>query len=210
MILFSNISKGIVMKKILSILFIVAFALMAQPAQAVTVPTFPSCTATQGSIIAYYPSGTHGVPGDSTTYTGIDTVYEVDGVRVLQCLCPDNGEGVQTLWWQYDGLSENDLSVLQNQGWIWIANGTAWGLNDAPYLAKNSNFSCVGRGGEVAGSSASTNSSSGVGGASSPQSYGQVLGAQLAATGTAKWGTAAVLGGALLWMLGKDKSAQKA
>ncbi len=196
------------MKKIITAFLVALFAATAQPAQAVTVPTFPSCTATQGTIIAYYPNGTHGVPGDPTTYTGSDTVYEVDGVRVLQCLCPDNGEGVQTLWWQYGQLSDEDLSILQNQGWIWIPNGSAWGLNDAPYLTKNSSFSCVGRGGQVAGSSAST--SSGVGGSSSAQTYGQVLGAQLAATGTLKWGVAALLGGVVLWRLGKNTAIKRA
>ncbi len=198
------------MKKIVILAVITLFSLAAQPIQAVTVPTFPSCTATQGSIIAYYPSGTHGVPGDSTTYTGSDTVYEISGTQVLQCLCPDNGEGVQTLWWEYNDLTEDDLAILQNQGWVWIPNGSVWGLHDAPYLTKNSSFSCVARGGQVAGSSASTSSSSGVGGASSPQTYGQVLGAQLAATGTAKWGTAAVLAGILFWILGKNKTVQSA
>lgn len=184
---------------------VMLFGYAAQIAQAVTIPTFPSCTATQGSIIAYYAHGTHGVPGDTTTYTGSDTVYKVDDVRVLQCLCPENGEGVQTLWWQYGALSEDDLATLLMKGWVWIPNGTAWGLNDAPYLAKNSSFSCVGRGGAVAGASAESADGRGGTGAG-VRNVGQVLGAQLAATGTMKWGVTALATGLFLWILGKDKS----
>ncbi len=177
-----------------------AFFLYQQPVQAVSTPDFPSCTAIQGTVIAYHPTGTHGVPGDQTTYTGSDTVYRYSETQVLQCLCPENASGIQTVWWQYGELTEAELANLQSQGWIWIPSGAAWGLNDTPYLAKNSRFSCMSSG--VGGTSGESNSGTGVGGYTLATS-GQVLGTQLAQTGTTRWGLLIVAMGISSIVFGK-------
>ena len=65
-------------------------------ASAVTVPQFPSCLNPQGSVIASYNSGVHGIVGSSGTFTGADKVYAVDEIRIVQCFCQDNGPDIQT------------------------------------------------------------------------------------------------------------------
>lgn len=118
-------------------------------AQAVTPPGFPSCTAQISSpVLASYSGGSHGIPGSSATYTGSDKVYAIDGtVQVVQCFCTDDGKGIQSNWWKASSLSDADIKVLLSQGWIYIANGLAWGLSDAGYVVQNVEFACLGRGG---------------------------------------------------------------
>lgn len=65
---------------------------------AVSTPSFPSCVNPTGQVIASYQDGTHGVPGDTNTYTGEDTVYALNAEQVVQCLCTSNAEGIQTNW----------------------------------------------------------------------------------------------------------------
>ncbi|OGK26702.1 hypothetical protein A2954_06945 [Candidatus Roizmanbacteria bacterium RIFCSPLOWO2_01_FULL_37_12] len=142
-----------------------------------TPPEFPSCANPQGSIIANYSSGTHGVPGVVTTYQGVDTVYSVSENIVLQCLCTVDGEGIQTNWWKASSLTEEEIESFKSQGWNFIPDGSAWGLDPAYYLAKNVNYTCRSTGG---GESSSSSSSSGV----TTTSIGDVLG--LAATGNIK------------------------
>ncbi|HEX8965691.1 MAG TPA: hypothetical protein VF820_04645 [Patescibacteria group bacterium] len=65
------------------IAFFSALFAAVTPAFASTTPDFPACSSPQGSTIASYDSGTHGIPGDSSTYTGSDTVYQVNESQVL-------------------------------------------------------------------------------------------------------------------------------
>ncbi len=77
--------------------------------------------------------------------------------------------------------SQNEIDELKNDGWIFIPNGAAWGLAEAPYLAKNIQYSCVagsggtngGDGGSSSGGSNGSSSSS----SSNPvsQGVGQIL-----------------------------------
>lgn len=130
------------------------FSLTARPAFAVNVPDFGSCLNPQGTLVRQYDSGTHGVPGRTDQYEGSDAVYMLSDSAIAQCLCPNNGNGVQTNWLKASNLSQADIDVLKHEGWIYIATGTPWGLEDVPYLAKNKEYSCATS--SVAGASAST------------------------------------------------------
>src|SRR3989344_2848335 len=178
------------------ILYFVLSVFVASKALAVTIPSFPSCLNIQGELIVSYTTGTHGIPGDSATYTGSDSVYKLTEDTLTQCFCSVNGDGIQTNWWKVSSLSDNEITDLKNQNWIFILNGSLWGLDDAPYMAKNSNFSCQttsptptptsSSSSSSSGSSSSSSSSSSSGSSGSVQaastgSVGQVLG--LATTG---------------------------
>src|SRR3990167_3192719 len=119
----------------------------------VNVPNFPSCVNPQGTVIASYSSGTHGVPGDSTAYSGSDTVYKINNETLTQCLCTDDGDGIQTNWWKASSLSSQEIENLKTQDWVFVPDGTAWGLDNTSYLSKNSKYSCrgIGGGGDVLG-----------------------------------------------------------
>ncbi len=124
---------------------IVLFLLVAKPAYGTyTQPSFPSCSAPSGTIIASYATGTHAIAGDPNLHTGSDTVYQESDITVMQCFCPDDlsGKGIQTNWWDVADLSSDDIQTLIGNGWINEPNGSDWGLNNAPYLAMNSNFDC--------------------------------------------------------------------
>ncbi|MBI3981066.1 hypothetical protein HY345_03650 [Candidatus Microgenomates bacterium] len=151
-------------------LFLSLFLITPSPAWALTIPSFPSCESPQGTLKVFYTSGTHGIVGSTASYIGSDKVYILNDLTLTQCFCPDNGngsQGIQTNWWKVSSLSESEINSLKNQGWIYIPDGSLWGLDKAPYLAQNTNFSCKGGigGGEVLG----------------VQKLGKVLG--LAATG---------------------------
>lgn len=124
---------------------------------AVEVPQFPSCTNPQGEQIASYSSGTHGVPGDTNTYTGSDHVYRLNSEQVLQCLCAESGNGIQTNWFKVGQLSEQEQKTYEVAGYTYIPNGAAWGLEETGYVAKNSSYSCrsTGTGGSVQSGSSS-------------------------------------------------------
>lgn len=130
--------------KILSLLFlsIIAVIMASKPAFADTTPGFPSCLNPQGTIIAQYMSGIHGIAGQSETYTGKDTVYKISNEAVMQCFCDDNGQGIQTNWWRISNLNDADIEAFKSTGWIWIPSGDAWGLDSVPYLAQNSSYTC--------------------------------------------------------------------
>jgi hypothetical protein len=114
-----------------------------QPAFAVTIPSFPSCVNPQGNLKVSYDSGTHGIVAMSDTKTGSDKVFSLDGNnQLMQCFCPENGNGIQTNWLKVSNLSSQDVKDLENQGWTYIGDGSAWGLNEEPYVAKNSDYSC--------------------------------------------------------------------
>lgn len=142
------------MKKILIVLWLGMVGwLSSLSVAAVEVPDFPACESPTGTIVADYSSGTHGVPGDTSTYTGTDQVYRVDDERLIQCLCIDGDvDGIQTNWWKYGYVDNDQMQVLLDQGWIYIPNGKAWGLNDEPYLAKSRDYICsYGIGGQILG-----------------------------------------------------------
>jgi hypothetical protein len=138
-------------------------------AYAQEVPNFPSCSNPQGQVIAQYSDGFHGVVGRTDTYQGSDNVYKVSEGAVTQCFCADNGQGVQTDWWKTSLISEDQAQSFTNQGWIYAPNGALWGLDESPYFAKNTDFSCQGsnqNSGSGGGNSSTDSSSAGVGGAS--------------------------------------------
>lgn len=163
---------------LLSLSFLAGGAIAPQ-AFAVAVPNFPACANPQGTVKATYDTGTHGVPGDNASYTGKDTVYTLTNDTLLQCLCTDDGKGIQTNWWKVSSLSENEIKILENSGWIFVSNGLAWGLDNAPYLAQNIAFSCAveqGSQGGVGGGHVSDGRSDGRTDSLGGKPSGQVLG----------------------------------
>lgn len=171
------------MKKALLIISLVIsiLGLSVPKANAQTLPTLTTCLAPNGTLKTSYDTGTHGVPGDTNTYSGSDKVYTVSDNYTMQCFCAENGNGVQTDWVKTSVLSEDEIKVYTNSGWIYIPSGAPWGLSDTPYIAKNSSFSCKSSGGSSSGTSSSSNDAR-VGGASaSNNNGGSVLG--LANTG---------------------------
>lgn len=145
-----------------------------------TVPTFPSCLNPQGTLKVSYSEGTHGIAGSTSIYTGSDTVYRLSDETLIQCFCADDGNGIQTDWWKASTLSENEVQVLKNQGWVYVPNGALWGLTADPYLTKNSDYSCGSGGPSFAEAStyaeASADKSAGEGGIGGG---GNVLGGEL-------------------------------
>jgi hypothetical protein len=125
------------------LLIVVLLSASAGNAFAVTTPTFPACANPQGQLKVSYDSGVHGVVGDSNTYSGKDNVYTLSSSAQTQCLCTVEGKGIQTNWWKATELSQDEISILVNQGWIYVPNGSAWGLTDDPYLAMNLGYSCT-------------------------------------------------------------------
>jgi len=118
---------------------------------AVNIPEFPSCNNPPESVRAYHQDGLHGVVGNVSEYRGKDSVYNVNGGHFLQCLCTEDGEGIQTNWWKISSLSDTEVQVLKNQGWYYIVDGQLWGLDNAPYMAKNNEYACRESSGAVAG-----------------------------------------------------------
>src|SRR3990170_3154549 len=109
-------------------------------------PSFPSCTQlifSQQGDWTHWDTGLHGIPGVGT-FEGSDDVYSQAACNFVQCFCPKDGDsGIQTNWWNIDGLSfsEEDENELTGRGFI-FERGSVWNLFDKDYLAKNSNFSC--------------------------------------------------------------------
>ena len=159
------------MKKILfsafigSLLCLILPAVVPQVASADSQPSFSSCPSGSGAVLASYNDGTHGVPGDSATYTGSDTVYDQGNGSALQCLCGTSG--TQTEWWSIVDMSVNDIQSYENQGWVYVPDGSQWGLTSGPYLASNSSYSCSGGSVQGASTSSSGGSSGGSGGSAS-------------------------------------------
>lgn len=135
-----------ILSLVLSILLLLA---AAGPVLADQIPpSFPACPAPGGTLKASYPTGTHGIPGDTGTYTGSDSVYTINDSQAVQCFCPTTGNsGIQTNWWQVDELSQGDINYFKSLGWVFIPDGSAWGLDSAFYFAYNTSFSCGGGGG---------------------------------------------------------------
>ncbi|TSC88177.1 MAG: Uncharacterized protein G01um101416_200 [Microgenomates group bacterium Gr01-1014_16] len=120
------------------------------------------CTSPSGSVKVSYDSGIHGVPGDLGEYIGSDIVYTVSDTTLVQCFCAVSGSGIQTNWWRDNSLSQSQIDQLVSDGWIYIPDGSAWGLDSVPYLAKNSSYNCDGPaaagGGQVLGLATTGNS----------------------------------------------------
>jgi hypothetical protein len=134
-----------------SIFSLILFKVFTKDAFAVNAPNFPSCNNPHEYISAHYDTGTHGIVGSNSTYTGSDTVYDTGNDNHYQCFCSDSGQGIQTNWWKVSSLSDSQIQQLKNLGWYHVADGSAWGLASGDYMAINNNYSC--RGGEVAGTS---------------------------------------------------------
>jgi hypothetical protein len=133
------------MKKI-SLLFVLPIAFLASSHNAfasVQTPEFNSCLTPNGSVVADYTDGTHGIIGAGSK-DGHDTVYSLENGNALQCLCATDGSGTQTNWLKISDLSEDQIKIYENQGWIYIPDGSAWGLSEGEYLAQNLAYSCGG------------------------------------------------------------------
>lgn len=131
------------MKKLFTFLFLVtAFIAAAKPGFA-TETSLPSCVAPTGNVIADYNDGTHGIVGNGSK-EGRDTVYAYGNGNVLQCLCATDGNGTQTIWLNASNLTNDQIKIYQNQGWIYVPDGTAWGLTEGSYLAQNTSYLCGG------------------------------------------------------------------
>ncbi len=147
-------------------------------------PNFPSCLNPNGTVKVSYDNGSHGVPGDSGNYTGKDVVYSNSDGNYTQCLCTSNGDGIQTNWWKTGSITEEETNLLKADGWLFIPDGSLWGLEKSSYMAKNSRYACSSGGtggGNSNNNSGSSNSSNGTVLGTSTR-FGQVLG--LATTGT--------------------------
>ena len=121
--------------------------LMARsPVQAISAPNFPSCTNPSGTVKVSYSSGIHGIPGDQGQYVGSDIVYTISNSTLVQCFCAASGSGIQTNWWKQDSLTQDQIDQLVKLGWIFVPDGSTWGLDPVPYLAQNTNFNCGGGG----------------------------------------------------------------
>ncbi len=127
---------------LVAISLIVLTSASVAPAYAMSIPDFGSCVNPQGKVIASYNSGNHGIVGQNNEVAGSDSVYKSSQNGVTQCFCPTNGNGIQTNWLKANSLTASDINVLKNQGWTYIATGSNWGLEDVPYLAKNSDYAC--------------------------------------------------------------------
>jgi LPXTG-motif cell wall-anchored protein len=108
----------------------------------VVIPSFPACSNPQGETRVAYTTGIHGIPGDTAEHTGSDAVYNLTEETLTQCLCSENGDGIQTNWWKVSSLTFDEVQYLQALGWIYIPNGADWGLQEAPYMAQNVQYNC--------------------------------------------------------------------
>ena len=120
--------------------------------QSPAVPPQATCITPSGEKIAGYSNGTHGIVGDSNNFVGRDNVYNLGNAGALQCFCATDGNGVETIWWgSISELTKEQLESYTSSGWIYVPNGSLWGLDQKPYLAKNTRYLCsaTGTGGEV-------------------------------------------------------------
>lgn len=139
----------------MSIGLVIVLIASATKADAVTSPSFPSCLSPQGTKKVEYLEGTHGVPGRYTENRGSDRVYSLTDSTLLQCLCRDDGSGVQTSWWKISSLTEDEINELRRLGWVYVPDGQLWGLDASAYMALNSDYSCNGQGGQILATSTS-------------------------------------------------------
>lgn len=113
-----------------------------KPAFAQTPPQ-ATCITPTGEKIVTYLEGIHGVAGNLNPFTGKDDVFNLGNDDALQCFCATDGTGVETIWWSsFQDLTQEEIDSLISQGWIFVPDGSLWGLATKPYLAKNTNFAC--------------------------------------------------------------------
>ncbi len=187
------------MKVFISVFFVLLSThVQTGNAFAYEIPDFTSCVNPKGDIKANYETGTHGIAGKPGSFEGKDTVYKLSENSLTQCFCAVDGSGIQTNWWKIPALSASEIKSLEAQGWIYIPNGALWGLENAPYLAKNSDFSC-----KSSGNGDSSNGSTGSSGSSASSAsggVGQILG--LASTGNSVFLLATALTSGLSLLIG--------
>jgi hypothetical protein len=145
-----------------------------------------SCLVPNGTAVVHYDTGIHGIVGRQEIFEGSDTVYKYENGS-LQCYCDPRGVGIQTNWVNAKNFSQQQIDTYVNDGYKYVASGAAWGLENAPYVAKNSSYSCrgIGGGGGTGGGSSSNNSGS--------QSTGGTGGGADLLAATGNWGTIAYL-----------------
>lgn len=169
------------------IIFLLLFALLTPlSAHALTTPTFPACANPQGIVKVEYSEGAHGIAGDTNPHTGTDSVYTLNADTLTQCFCSIYGNGIQTNWWKVSSLTDEEVDILKKEDWIFIPDGALWGLEAAPYLAKNNPYGCEPQE-SVQGAStnnSSNNQSDPSQNSSSQTSSGDVLGATTNAAGS--------------------------
>jgi len=136
-------------------LFVLGAFTLTSTVKAVTTPSFPACVNPQGTLKVSYSQGTHGIVGNTGTYTGSDAVYTLSEDTLSQCFCAEDGNGIQSNWWKVTSLTQDDIQVLKNDGWFYVPNGSLWGLTQDAYMVQNSNYSCRGDtgGGDILASS---------------------------------------------------------
>jgi hypothetical protein len=181
------------LQKIITLSVFLAFLASAQVVRAVEVPNFPTCSNPQGVLKVSYDSGTHGIVGNPGEFKGSDKMYTINDTQGVQCFCSTEGTGIQTNWWKIGSLTQDQIQTLKNLGWVFVPNGAGWGLDQGPYMAQNTNYSCgsTGTGGNTTSSGGSTTSTAS---ATSSNPTPSVLG--LATTGdTWMVGLLAVLSG---------------
>jgi hypothetical protein len=160
--------------KSLLLAFTVTF-MLPSTVSAATPPDFPTCSNPNSPVRVSHEEGTHGIAGDPSQYQGSDTVYNLDeDGNVYQCFCSVDGQGIQTNWWKVSSLTQDEIDELLADNWIFIVNGIDWGLENAPYLAKNSEYACEG-GGNVAGTSSSSNNGNNNNNTGNTTNGGQIL-----------------------------------
>lgn len=103
--------------------------------------SFSSCANPSGEIISPKSNGEHGIAGYSNTVDGEDTVYSLSSTQVLQCFCNANG-GIQTNWLNAKGMDAKALQSYESNGWIYVPDGSMWGLSEDSYLAFNLSYNC--------------------------------------------------------------------
>ncbi len=129
-------------KIIIAISLILFTTLSALPAHAEKLPNFGSCVNPQGKVLASYDTGKHGILGKRELISGSDAVYQSSERGVTQCFCPEDGNGIQTNWLDASKLTGTEIETWKKDGWTYFATGSSWGLEDVPYLAKNTDYAC--------------------------------------------------------------------
>jgi hypothetical protein len=162
-----------------ALVFLLLFWNSSNTAKASEIPNFPSCTMPQGELVVSYDSGIHGIPGDSSIHSGSDKVFRINDTTLIQCFCATNSQGIQTNWWKKNSLTEDEIDTLEKLGWIYIPNGSLWGLENTSYFASNSFYSCGPSGSSGGGSSSSSSSSGGSNSSSNNSSSGGIGGGEV-------------------------------
>ncbi|HVF69627.1 MAG TPA: hypothetical protein VNA13_03615 [Xanthomonadales bacterium] len=129
-------------KLIVAISLFTFLSVSALPVHAEKLPNFGSCVNPQGKVIASYENGKHGIVGRKDLVSGSDAVYQSSERGVTQCFCPEDGNGIQTNWFDVSKLTKAEIETLKKDGWTYFATGSDWGLKDVAYVAKNSDYAC--------------------------------------------------------------------